>query len=163
MDFISHILIGLLIANIFNLSLIPLLLLVIGSVFSDISVIPIYFYYKDKKWLNLAWRDYEKNKGSRVIFKVYDFTHSILFVLIILLLSLYFPVIIYFMFGLILHILIDILLHKPSPEIFFPFKIKLKGFANWFDLYGSIISRLIIWIILIILNLVVYLFRLSII
>lgn len=165
MDFISHILIGWLIGNIFNLSLIPLLLFVVGCVFPDISVIPIYFYYRGKKWLNKAWIDYEKKdkKESNPLFTIYDFVHSILFILILLAISFYFPIIIYFMYGIIVHILIDIPFHKPSPGIFFPFKIKLNGFVNWFDLYGSFISRIIIYVILIILNLIVYLLKIRII
>jgi hypothetical protein len=161
MDFTSHVLIGILIGIIFSLNAPQLSFLIIGSILPDLFVLPIYFYYKDssKKSVYEIFKSGKKKKPEK-LFMIYDSAHSILLLVILFAISYYFPLIMFLAIGVLIHIIVDLPLHKKhSPGIFFPFKKRIYGFADWYDIYGKMKHRIIVWSILIILIIVAYLLK----
>jgi len=169
MDFISHLLIGIIFVNVFSLSLINLVLFLVGSILLDFPVILIYFYYSDRKLPRFsdildggekALHNFikDKKKKPEKLFFLYDFFHSIFFILIIFLLSFFYESFLFLAMGALIHILIDIPTHKKhSPAIFFPWKFRIKGLVDWFTIYSSLKSRIVVWGILMFLILISYL------
>lgn len=155
MDFISHILLGFIFGELLQLKNINLVFLLIGSVLPDLSTFPILFYYRGKKGVYRNFLE-DNRKKPNGLFAFYDFSHSLLLILIILGLSYFYFPLTFLALGIFFHILIDIPLHKKhSPGIFYPFKKRIGGITDWFEIYNSLKSRVIVWAILLIIFLIV--------
>jgi len=148
MDFISHILIGIIFANLFNLSSSSWILFVVGSFLPDLFLIPLWFYYGGLRPIENFKKHFKKTKKKPLaLFKLYDFSHSLLFIFILTLTSLFYKPILLLVLGIIIHVAIDIPLHKKethAPGIFFPFNKRISGFFDWYDIYYSGRKKLIV-------------------
>ncbi len=145
MDFISHALIGAIIAELMQLDLTKTSLIIIGSILPDTSVIPVYSYYGGvKRAKDNFFKD--KRKKPKLITHIYDFSHSILLMTMVLLLSLIYQPLIFLALGIAIHVLIDIFTHKKhSPRFLYPLQFHIEGIVEWAKLYYSFKSRIIVY------------------
>jgi hypothetical protein len=155
MDFISHFLIALIFGTLFRLDNINMIFFLIGSLLSDLSAFAIMFYYKGGKGYKKNFLKDKKKKPEK-LFAFYDFSHSLLLILILLAFSYFYFSLIFLSLGLLLHIIIDIPLHKKhSIGFLFPFKKRIQGYKDWFEIYDSFGSRILIWSVLLIIFIIV--------